>query len=293
MVEKTNDTMKTPYESDEFREKIKWEENSKGKKLIPIPCIAAWIDICGFGSELEKASWDLNELQNQNIFQLLSEVYSLTAEPFLVGVSPYPFESTLIINDGIAKTVDLMHLDKTSEFAIIKYIEKLIVAHILVLKRSKEFKLGARTVLAGGQRVEYSPKKITGKSLSYYDSENTSPFMTQLLKQDFLYNPAEFQMNTAFAKAYSIDAVGSDSGFHTNGLYIEQDFIKNISQHPNIKIEIHDSIIKIELSEKNFLVLTISEELTFNFKGLQTLVYKIKDIKLPEDEGVFQVSDEK
>ena len=61
--------------------------------------------------------------------------------------------------------------------------------------------------------------------------------LKKILETQFLYNPAEFQMNTAFAKAYTIDAIGSKERIFVNGLYIEELFLNLIKDIPDIKIE--------------------------------------------------------
>src|SRR5437763_14956917 len=50
---------------------------------------------------------------------------------------------------------------------------------------------------------------VTGHSFLYYDEEKISDYGKKLLTTTFVYNPAEFQMNTAFAKAFIIDSFGT------------------------------------------------------------------------------------
>lgn len=275
--------MKSPYDHPEYKKSMEWYENAQNNNLTPQPCVAAWIDICGFGAELEKAGWNLIELQDQHLLKLLSSVYLRLSSPFWISVPPFPFETTLIINDGVAKTVDLTNLEHTNGILISKYIEELLIAHYHLLMTTKKYGLGVRIVVAGGERIQYSYNEKTGYSMSFYNTEQISPFTEKMLKQNYLYNPAEFQMNTAFAKAYSIDSQGTKAGFIVNGFFIEKDFLNKLSKSTQITIEYLDKIIKISSHKLPSFDIVYDEIIPFEFKGLKTEVYRVVSAIFYED----------
>lgn len=267
-----------PYDSSEFHDLMAWEKKTKSKGLEPNLCIAGWMDICGFGARLEKYKWDLAGLQESNMLKLLNSVYSLAADSLLINTAPYPFESVLIINDGIARSVDLKYIEHVHEFNLARYLMDLVIKHYQLLNLTNDYKLGIRTVLAGGERIQYAPITKSGASYLFYDENNISDYGKKLLDQNFLYNPAEFQMNTAFAKAYTIDSYGSKSGFTVNGFFIEETFLKNLSKHPRLKINYYDDKIEVLSTNDCSYELRIEKTVHFEKMSLNTKVYKISSL---------------
>ena len=101
--------MPQPFESEEQIQERKWQQKAKEGKLSPISCLSTWMDVCGFGSQLENNEWDITRMQTSGMINLLNQVYSLFAGPILARPDPEPNEKVLIINDGIARTIDLIN----------------------------------------------------------------------------------------------------------------------------------------------------------------------------------------
>lgn len=182
--------MPVPWEKEEYLDAKKWTDIARRGELKVIPCIAGWIDICGFGAALETARWDLKELQKRGLLELLSYVYEQVGHPYLIGVEPMPFETVLVINDGIARTVDLDKPEYANGAQFIFYLRDLFFAHKFLVKHLRSAGYGIRTILAGGERVQYSPTLFTGNSLLQHDEKNISEFGRRLLQKNFLHNPA-------------------------------------------------------------------------------------------------------
>ncbi len=250
-----------------------------GCSLIPIPCIGAWIDVCGFGSQLEAAKWSLSELQLAGTVNLLNEVYQRVGRPFWVGVEPEPYENVLVLNDGIARTVDLGNVQYAQAEQAIFYVRDLVLGHLHLLRLTNRNNLGVRTVLAGGERIQYSPAIFTGNSILLH-GDDPSEGVKQLLKKNFLYNPAEFQMNTSFAKAYSIDASGSKSGFNVNGFFIEEMFFERFGAIPGIDISLDESNVYIKHNSNIALEMNANLKKQFTFKGIDLVVYGISSVRV-------------
>lgn len=111
----------TPYESPEFFDFAFWRNETKKGALESYPCISAWSDICGFGCALERAHWNLQELKEGGLFLALSQTYSLLGRPLVSGVPPMPTERVLIINDGVARTTDLVGVASSQHAQLLFY----------------------------------------------------------------------------------------------------------------------------------------------------------------------------
>lgn len=167
--------------------------------------------------------------------------------------------------------------DKLNGYSFLIFLRESIFNHHILLDITKRFGVGIRTIFAGGERIQYSPIRMTGESVLYYDEDKISEYGKRILNTQFLYNPAEFQMNTAFAKAFTIDTLGSKKRIFVNGLYIEDLFFNLIDGIPDIKIQIEDNKSEINIYLKSNLMfrLGIGEILLKEIKGLKVKIYRI------------------
>lgn len=267
--------MPTPTDSKEFMDFQQWREDSKKQVLNVSNCISSWTDICGFGDLLENNNWNLNKLQDAGVVILLNEVYTVAGRPLLINPDPLPNDKIIVLNDGVARTIDLTHKDKLDSYIFLMFLRDLVFTHYFLLETTKRYKVGVRTILAGGERIQYSPISTTGHSILSYDKEKISNFGKQLLNTTFVYNPAEFQMNTAFAKAFTIDSLGTKKNIKINGFYIEDDFIKQIEGLNDIEIIIGINEINFFYKKSLVFELHISESFKHNIKGLEVLIHHI------------------
>lgn len=277
MTSTANGKHHTPFESSEYRERVAWRRKVTDKDLNIIPCVSAWFDICGYGSLLEKCSWNLRTLRDNGFFEALSLAYDQMGNPFIADVPPHPTERVLVINDGVARTVDLVSPVHVSSLSLLFYVRDLFLAHFQLMRSLARLGLGLRTVLSGGERCQYSPQAISGQSILYH-SGNPSAYGRALLGQQFVYYPAEFQMNTAFASAYTIEALGSKTGIRPNRLYIARTWIDTISRALPSPITVTDSTIEMPHNDGAGLSLHFDQKLRVNAKGLETDVFKIEKI---------------
>ena len=272
--------MPVPWEKEEYLDAERWAAKARRGELAVIPCISGWMDICGFGAALEAAGWDLKKLQERGLLELLSHVYQRVGHPLLVGVEPMPFETVLVINDGIARPVDLNRPEHADGAQFVFYLRDLFFAHKFLVEKLKAAGYGIRTILAGGERVQYSPSLFTGNSLLQHDEENISNFGKKLLGKNFLHNPAEFQINTAFAKSYSIDSLGTRSGVNVNCCYVEDSFWNPIQQIPSLAVVEQPRSWLVLFNGSPALEVSFSERLNLSFKGLDVCVRQINWIRI-------------
>lgn len=277
MTSEANRKHYLPFESSEYREREEWRRKVTDKDLKIIPCVSAWFDICGYGNLLEKCSWDLRTLRDNGFFEALSLAYERMGNPFIADVPPRPTERVLVVNDGVARTIDLASPVHIEPVRLLFYVRDLFLAHFQLMSSLARLGLGLRTVLSGGERCQYSPQAISGESILYH-SGNPSAYGRALLGQQYVYYPPEFQMNTAFASAYTIEALGSKAGISPNRLYVARTWVDRISDVLPSPVSITDSTIEIPHHGGAGLSLHFDQKLEVNAKGLQTDVFKIAKI---------------
>lgn len=277
MTSENNLNHSTPWESSEYIEKELWANKVSEKSLNIIPCASAWFDICGYGNLLEKSNWSLLNLRNNGFFDSLSFVYEILGHPFIVDVPPRPTERVLFLNDGVARTIDLSSSKDVHPVILLFYIRDLFLAHFQLINGLAKLNLGLRTVLAGGERCQYSPPSISGQSVLYH-SGNPSEYGRAILDQKFVYYPPEFQMNTAFAAAYIIEALGSKSGIIPNRLYVAGTWIDKFSGVLPCPIIVADDAIEISYNGGAGISLHFDDKFPVYAKGLETDVFKISGI---------------
>lgn len=264
----------SPYDSHEYEERRLWEFKVAQRELNIIPCISAWFDICGFGNALEGVGWNLASLRDNGLFEALARAYSRLGYPFISGVPPMPTERVFIINDGIARTTDLSDPVHVNPVILIFYLRDLLTAHYQLLNVLVEHGLGLRTVLAGGERCQYSPASVTGQSILHH-MEVPSEYGKHLLGQQFVYNPSEFQMNTAFAMAYTIEALGTKGGVKPNRLYISKTWVDRLIAVLPYTPVIKAGLIEIPWGDSPGISIAFDEQLAVKAKGFDTDVFRV------------------
>lgn len=259
----------------EFDIESEWSKRSNDLKLIESPSLGYWIDICGFGSLLKNSNWDLENLQKKGAFILMNQFYSIAGQVTLPDIPPRPNEKILVINDGIAKVIDLKHIEVLNGFTFLVHLRETLSIHYRLLKLTKMFSVGIRTVFAAGHKMQYTNTSKTGDSFLLYDLNQISDQGKKFLDTQYLYNPAEFQMNTAFAKAYSIESLGTKNSVVINGLFIEKSYLCQIAKITDVTVKHSQSDIKIYFKEKEVFRLKVGDTLELVINGLNVEVYRI------------------
>jgi len=283
--------MNSVFDEEEFKSSVLWRLRAQKGAIETIGCVAAWMDICGFGTLLEKSRWNLEELPENGAFAFLSKVYSTAARPLCYGVPPMPFEMVLVINDGIARTLNFKYNGPKHDHGLSYafYIRNLLICHRNLFHDAKEYNCGIRTVLAGGETSQYSPEKFTGSYIlrpSDHADAATKHYEDAMHAKTFVYNPAEFQMNTAFAKAYSIESLGSKSGICVNSCYMELSFWEKLNNIPSLNAYMKEGVMVLDYDGETVIELKVDRKQTIHFKGLDMSVYKLLSMKiLPRLDG--------
>ncbi len=264
----------TPFDSQEYVEQTYWRRQAAQGELKTLRAIAGWSDICGFGDALASSAWDLSKLNERSLFRSLSQAYTSLGRPLISGVPPMPSERVLVINDGIARTIDLTGSEHIEQAQLLFYIRDLLMQHYMLEQQLVDGGLGLRTVLAGGERCQYSPPKFTGHLLLSYTNE-PSEFGKRLLEQEFVYNPAEFQMNTAFALAYTLEEMGSSEGLIPNRAYFETRWLSTLNDVIPGFCVLDGQTVHLLWHDEPGITIAFDDCRSVEAKGLVTSVYRV------------------
>lgn len=224
-------------------------ENKEDSEINIIDCVCCWFDLLGFGKPFMDAKWNL---KNDNCKIQLKRIKDLNSG--LSGFYALSTGKSLTLNDGAIFNYDI---DKSKEHLIIEtiyFIDNLINDFESVNYQDlNSGHPGARGIITYGHRYSYSFANTT----------------TSTAHQDFVsYHPKEFQMNTAFSKAYLMESAGSKSGISGNHLFFDNYLLLTIEQ---LITEKHgkNSIFKVT-RERN------SNEMSFTVHKEDTRLIKLK-----------------
>lgn len=205
-------------------------------KLKVRNCFCMWSDLLGFGSLFEQNNWNLDDKQCRKIYDRLEAAHS--AVLYYSNIQ----ERNLILNDGIAKVYHPLSpkIWKNNILGISLFFRSCVELHMSISKTEHEKGYpGCRSVIAYGDNIEYLADEIR---LDDYVMNYTKPkgsSMSDLAKKTgnpvIVYNPKELQMNTAFSKAYILEAGGTKAGIPGNYIYIDKSVLDGITYYAKDK----------------------------------------------------------
>ena len=212
-------------------------------------CFCMWSDLLGFGSLFEEKNWNLDVEQFRKIYDRLETAHSA------VLYYSSPQERNLILNDGIAKVYHPYSKDigPNNILSISLFFRSCVELHMSISKTEHNMGYpGCRSVIAFGDNIEYLADDIRLDDYVLNYSKPQGSDLSALAKKTgnpvVVYNPKELQMNTAFSKAYMIEAGGTRSGIPGNYMYIDQSVLDGITLYAKdcgyvpIKIEDKEGI---------------------------------------------------
>ena len=198
-------------------------------------CFCLWSDLLGFGNVFSQNNWILS---NKNIWK----VYKRLADAHLTAIYySDPRQRILILNDGIAKTFHPNSKDDINNvLGIATFLRDCIMTHISICTTEYEKGLpGCRSVLSFGENYAFTDFEIRYDDYVFNYSKpkgNSLSLSAQRLNNPLIvHNPADFQMNTAFSKAYILESGGSKHGLKGDNFFIAQDAINAIIKYSEEK----------------------------------------------------------
>lgn len=200
----------------------KQSKAKKGQKRLYEVSIAAWIDLLGYGSMLEKVNFDPTKPEAQNALRRLNDFHT-----FLLNASlrDFPIQA---INDGAIIYRDLSPRGRSVTFAFFDRCIRLF-QEINSIEKKQGYP-GARMVIATGFRVRIKDQNLQAQQGYISNISNRikqkllSPL--QAINEAFKSRPTfgmipELQANFAFTKAYLVDTSGSRGGFAGPNCFID------------------------------------------------------------------------
>lgn len=167
-----------------------------------IKSICCWYDLLGYGSPFVEAEWNLTDPNCKKNLERVMQIGS-----WRWGCLSLIYGPKLLLNDGVAACIYL-HDDARSVSRALNYLEAMIADYKCLRNiDEREGNPGIRGVISCGDRFEY-------------DSANTT--VNDAAETVTFYHPKEFQMNTAFSKAFIIEESGSNAGVAGSNLYIDK-----------------------------------------------------------------------
>lgn len=197
-------------------------KTGRGKKrLYEVACVA-WFDLLGYGSMLEKVSFDPTAALAEEALNRLNEFHEFTSK------HANRYFRIHAINDGVIIFNDMSPRASTKTFDFLDRLLKLY-SEFNFFEQEKNLP-GARMVISVGFRVRIKAqiikdeqtklgnifKRIADGIISFPQAINEA-FKA---KPFFGYIP-ELQANFAFTKSYLVDNAGTKGGFGGANCYID------------------------------------------------------------------------
>ncbi len=230
-----------------------------------INCISCWYDLLGFGRPFEQAEWNLSD---SRCYINIERLKSIKGE-FSLSMDFYG--TKLYVNDGIASTIDTDVKKIEDVNKVLYYLDSLLLhfSRINNVEKHNGFP-GMRGVITAGHRLFYEVTNID----EYINGGGI-----------ISYHPVEFQMNTAYSKAYIIEESGSADGIKGPFLYVDEIIYSVIQKMFNgldgYSIEINDdeqqkTKVTINANHEWFLRLVFEKEaIKYDKKGIHTRLYRL------------------
>lgn len=176
-------------------------------------CICCWYDLLGYGKPFIDAKWDLSDNRCIENRVRISRISSKLTSSWTVK----PLGTKMLLNDGFASTIDLEPSQESFRDTLL-FLEGIINDFNSINDNDavKGEYPGMRGIITCGQRFSHSSFNTT------YDITGN---------RTIAYHPAEFQMNTAFSKAFIMEEAGKAAGLDGPNLFIDASLFALLQEH--------------------------------------------------------------
>lgn len=228
-------------------------------------CICCWYDLLGYGKPFIDSKWNLYDPQCKINIQRIENIKHWFHGPLSMSSNA----TKLYFNDGAISNIDINIKCNKSLYIALFFLETIIQDYILIniVDRREGFP-GVRGVLTCGHRFDY---------------ENTNTVFDVGKQRTVAYHPKEFQMNTAFSKAFIIEESGSKLGIKGPNLYIDKAlfmlfqnaFDNNKNHYIKIQNKNNELIVEIIFDNIWFATITVAQDpVIYKNKGINTKLYR-------------------
>lgn len=235
-----------------------------------VECLCAWYELRGLKNKFIKANWNLrNEISSENIERINCLGRNLLME-FCPG-------KTLILNEGGIKSLDIDN-QKKDLTQFLNFLSSFLKAFFELNEKDQEISDGLKGVLTYGHRYEY----IDADFMERMDN-----------KKKLAYFPREFQMNTAFSKAYIINESKEIEDMDESCLYVDKQVLNKMREiTEKFKVDVIE-----ESSDENYYYFIVRrwKDIQIRLKffknaieyrndrmGIDTILYKLDDYTVGE-----------
>lgn len=256
-----------------------------------IECICCWCDLLGYGSPFVESKWDLNNEKCRQNFQRIVNV----KDSFHSSWSASPVGTKLVFNDGYASTIDcLPSPDNYDNYKnILYFLEGAIKDYESLNSRDKQYGFpGARSIISLGQRFSY---------------DTCSHSFDMIFKRTISYYPEEFQMNTAFSKAFIMEEAGSKAKISGSNMYFDASLFSYLNNFAKMtgcspfQITKEATVIKLNVFEGNYWFadlcfdsspIRFGGKMGYENRGIETTLYRYIEHSLHSiiDDAAFEAS---
>ena len=244
-------------------------------------CLCCWCDLLGYGTPFVESGWELRDQRCKKNYERIEKLrlqFTSTWSAKQVGTK-------LSFNDGFASTIDITPHNDESYMDTLLFIEGVINDFDSLNGTDKRNGFpGARGILALGQRFSY---------------DSCSHSYNLIRKRTTAYYPKEFQMNTAFSKAFIMEESGSRANIKGSNLFIDNaifEFLKDaavkIKCEPPLVEKKSDSLVIKLFSPGGWFAdiyldpspIEYRQSEKYNNRGIETTLYRYKAIHSVIDE---------
>lgn len=239
------------------------------EEIIIKQCICCWYDLLGYGQPFIDSNWNLKDPRCKVNIQRIENV-----RDWFWGILSTCHKATkLYFNDGSISNIDVDTNCDKSLYSALFFLEAIIRDYIAVndVDRRMGFP-GVRGVLTCGHRFDY---EYTNTSFDLAENRTVA------------YYPREFQMNTAFSKAFIMEESGSKAGIKGANLYIDKELFKffqrtfEYKENHNIQVQEMDDNLKVIITFDNewFATVILDKELViYENRGINTELCRLVSI---------------
>lgn len=245
------------------------------EKIEIIDCICSWYDLLGYGAPFVEANWNLHDERCKINVDRIENLKML----FHSSWSVEPLGTRLAFNDGFSSTIDVDVSSSEHYKKLLYFLEGIVKDFNSINHYDKKNGFpGIRGIITYGQRFAYDS---CSQSYDVFSEKTIS------------YFPTEFQMNTAFSKAFIIEESGNRANITGDNLYFDIAVYKFLEQSakaigfrpPEVFEQENEFLVKIYDPNgwfadlcvgKNKVVFGKSDK--YSNRGIETILYKYKSL---------------
>lgn len=230
-----------------------------------IDCICCWYDLLGYGAPFVNAKWDLrNAVARQSIERITKVAHAFW------GAFSLLYCKRLHLNDGIISNYDIDKSGDDPLHNVICFVDAILEDYdsLNYYDHCCGFP-GVRGVLTAGHRFIYDDVDLTQQEAGNIVA----------------YHPREFQMNTAFSKAYIVEESGSRAGINGAAMYIDEALFDVFNKYSTDKNQysisriIQDDKLLVDIYHNSTWCLSLafnSSAVEYDNRGIQTVFLRLE-----------------